>query len=119
MIGVFRKTLATVLVSNPDRSLRSAGGSGLGSRLLQSMFRGPLMQSVVGEPNTYCRMTFVMSLEKNVSLKMLYGKVIVVLLYHHTSDLLQVNDARKQHFTLKSRNLENIQCNGEGFPVVE
>ena len=32
----------------------------------------------------------------------------VVLLYDRTSDLLQVNDARKQLFTQKSRSLENI-----------
>ena len=32
----------------------------------------------------------------------------VVLLYNRTSDLLQVNDARKQLFTQKSRSLENI-----------
>ena len=32
----------------------------------------------------------------------------VVLLYDHASDLLQVNDARKQFFIQKSRSLENI-----------
>ena len=39
----------------------------------------------------------------------------VVLLYDHTSDIVNVNDARKQLFTQKSRSLENLPPSQEAL----